>query len=41
MWGYNFGWGAMLLVENHLAPCVHRAIMDGDEEALLAEFTQF
>ena len=30
-----------LLVENHLAICIHQAIMDRDEEALLAELAQF
>jgi DNA-binding FrmR family transcriptional regulator len=30
-----------LLVEKHLAICIHQAIMDGDEKALLAEFVQF
>ena len=29
-----------LLVENHLASCVHQSITDGDEEALLAELVQ-
>ena len=30
-----------LLVENHLAICVHQAIVDGDEEALLTELARF
>ncbi len=30
-----------LLVENHLASCVHQAIMSGEEESLLAELAQF
>lgn len=31
----------VLLVEDHLAPCVHQAIVSGDEEVLLAELAQF
>ena len=31
----------VLLVEDHLAPCVHQAIMNGDEEVLLTELAQF
>lgn len=31
----------VLLVEDHLAPCVHQAIVNGDEEALLTELAQF
>lgn len=30
-----------LLVEKHLAVCVHQAMMSGDEEALLIELRQF
>lgn len=30
-----------LLVENHLAPCVHQAIVNRDEEALLTEVARF
>ncbi len=30
-----------LLVEHHLARCVHQSIASGDEEALLAELVQF
>ncbi len=29
-----------LLVEDHLTPCVHQAIMSGEEESLLAEVAQ-
>jgi DNA-binding FrmR family transcriptional regulator len=30
-----------LLVEDHLTPCVHQAIANGDEAALLAVLAQF
>ena len=30
----------VLLVEQHLADCLHQHLVSGDEEALLAEFIQ-